>query len=152
MKINEFSSNNPDFVELFNTGTGPVDLSGWVLKDNSENNSYTFPAGSTIAAGEYKVLSGERVDFVFGLGNGDSVRLYSDSDLTTPLDSYAYPAHPAGREELRPLPERHRRVRGHRRCDQGRRQPVRGPGRRREHQGQRGPVRPGRPGRADQHR
>ena len=95
MKINEFSSNNPDFVELFNTGSGPVDLSGWVLKDNSENNSYTFPAGSSIAAGEYKVLNGESVDFVFGLGNGDSVRLFGDSDLTTPLDSSTYPAHPA---------------------------------------------------------
>ncbi|MET3961727.1 hypothetical protein ABIE44_001661 [Marmoricola sp. OAE513] len=95
VKINEFSSNNPDFVELYNTGSGPVDLSGWQLKDNSENNIYTFPAGSSIAAGEFKGLSGESVEFAFGLGNGDSVRLYSDADLVTPLDSYSYPAHPA---------------------------------------------------------
>lgn len=95
VKINELSSNNPDFIELVNTGTGPVDLSGWMLKDNSENNSYTFPGGSSIAAGERKVLNGESVDFAFGLGGGDSARLYSDSDLTTPLDSYTYAAHPS---------------------------------------------------------
>ena len=125
VKINEFSSNNPDFVELLNTGTGAVDLSGWVLKDNSENNSYTFPVGSSIAAGEYKVLNGESVDFVFGLGNGDSVRLYSDSDLTAPLELLHLPGAPGRREELRALPERDRPVRGHRRGDQGSRQPVR---------------------------
>ena len=56
---------------------------------------YHVPAGKPIAAGEYKVLNGESVDFVFGLGNGDSVRLFGDSDLTTPLDSTTYPAHPA---------------------------------------------------------
>ncbi|WP_395690570.1 lamin tail domain-containing protein [Nocardioides sp.] len=95
VRINELSSNNPDFVELVNTGTGPVDLSGWVLKDSTDNNAYTFPAGSTIAAGAHQVLNGESVDFVFGLGNGDAARLYADTDLTTPLDSYAYPAHPA---------------------------------------------------------
>jgi hypothetical protein len=98
VRIDEFSSNNPDFIELVNTGTGEVDLSGWMLKDSTDSNPYTFPPGSSIAAGELKVLQGESVDFVFGLGNGDAVRLYSDSDLTTPLDSYAYPAHPpAGR-------------------------------------------------------
>ena len=32
VKINELSSNNPDFIELINTGTGPVDLSGRLRK------------------------------------------------------------------------------------------------------------------------
>ncbi|WP_341925337.1 lamin tail domain-containing protein [Nocardioides psychrotolerans] len=95
VRINERTSNNPDFVELVNTGAGAVDLSGWVLKDNGDNNSYTFPLGSSIAAGELLALSGEGVTFAFGLGNGDAVRLFSDSDLSTPLDSYTYPAHPA---------------------------------------------------------
>ncbi len=152
VKVNEFSSNNPDFVELVNTGTGAVDLSGWMLKDDTDNNAYTFPAGSSIAAGEYQGLDGENVDFDFGLGNGDSVRLYSDSDLTTPLDSYTYLAHPAAGKSYGRCPDGDRRVRGHRCGDPGRCQPVRGPGRRREHQDQRGPVRPGRHRRADQHR
>jgi len=93
VKINEFSSNNPDFIELINTGSGPVDLSGWIVKDNSENNSYTFPAGSSIAAGSIKPLSGEGVEFLFGLGGGDSVRLFAPGELAA-IDSYTYPAHP----------------------------------------------------------
>ncbi|WP_221177344.1 lamin tail domain-containing protein [Nocardioides marmoriginsengisoli] len=92
VRINEFSSNSPDFIELYNTATGSVDLSGWVLKDNSENNSYTFPAGSSIAGGAYKAISGENVEFAFGLGNGDAVRLYAPGAVL--IDSYTYPAHP----------------------------------------------------------
>jgi hypothetical protein len=92
VSINEFSSNSPDFVELYNSGAGPVDLSGWVLKDNSENNSYTFPSGSSIAGGAVKALSGENVDFAFGLGGGDSVRLFAPGAVL--IDSYTYPAHP----------------------------------------------------------
>lgn len=93
VKINEFSSNNPDFVELINTGSATVDLSGWVLKDSSEKDSYTFPAGSSIAGGAIKGLSGEGVDFAFGLGNGDAVRLYNAA--ATAIDTFTYPAHPA---------------------------------------------------------
>ncbi|MCX6396220.1 MAG: lamin tail domain-containing protein [Propionibacteriales bacterium] len=92
VRINEFSSNNPDFIELINTGTAPVDLAGWVLKDNSETNSYTFPAGSSIAAGAIKGISGEGVEFLFGLGNGDAVRLFAPGG--TVVDSYVYPGHP----------------------------------------------------------
>jgi hypothetical protein len=93
VRINELSSNNPDFIELVNTGTGPVDLSGWVLKDNSDNNSYTFPSGSSIAANEILALSGEGVDFVFGLGGGDSARLFAPGAVL--IDSYTYASHPA---------------------------------------------------------
>ncbi len=96
VRINELSSNSPDFVELVNTGAEAVDLSGWVLKDSTDNNSYTFPSGSSIAAGAILGLSGEGVDFAFGLGNGDSVRLLSPEAVL--IDSYAYPSHPpAGR-------------------------------------------------------
>ena len=125
MKINEFSSNSPDFIELINTGTGPVDLTGWVLKDSTDNNPYTFPAGSTIAAGAIKGLSGEGVDFLFGLGGGDSVRLFSPTARADRL--LRLPGPPAGRQELRALPRRHRRLRGHGRRDQGRGERVPAP-------------------------
>ena len=92
MKINELSSNSPDFVELVNTGAEAVDLSGWVLKDSTDNNSYTFPSGSSIAGGAILGLSGENVEFAFGLGNGDAVRLFAPG--LVPIDSYTYPAHP----------------------------------------------------------
>lgn len=92
IRINELSSNNPDFVELINTGAGPVDLSGWVLKDSTDNNAYTFPAGSSIAGGQILPLRGEGVQFAFGLGNGDAVRLFNGTG--TSIDAFAYPAHP----------------------------------------------------------
>ena len=89
VKINELSSNNPDFVELINTGAEAVDLSGWVLKDSTDNNTYTFPDGSSIAPGAFLGLSGEGVDFVFGLGGGDSVRLFAPGAVL--IDSHVYP-------------------------------------------------------------
>ncbi|MCB1097842.1 MAG: lamin tail domain-containing protein, partial [Verrucomicrobiae bacterium] len=43
-----------EFVELFNSGGAPVDLSGWMLADAVE---YTFPAGTAIDAGGFVVVA-----------------------------------------------------------------------------------------------
>ena len=58
--INEIHS-NPDlsyelieFVELYNISDEPVDISGWGFCDGI---SYTFPASTVIAAGEYIVVT-----------------------------------------------------------------------------------------------
>lgn len=77
VRVNEIESSdgsNPDWVELTNISDASVDVSGWVIKDNTETGSYTFPAGSTIGAHEYRT-----VDFggaLAGLGGSDSVRLF----------------------------------------------------------------------------
>src|SRR6478736_2153869 len=74
---NEVESNGgtpDDCVELYNAGTGSEDLSGWVLKDNDDTHVYTIPAGTSIAPGEALILE----NFGFGLGSGDSARLYDD--------------------------------------------------------------------------
>ncbi|MFA7331326.1 MAG: lamin tail domain-containing protein [Candidatus Delongbacteria bacterium] len=42
-----------EFIELFNHGTATVDLGGWSLS----GVTFTFPAGSFIAPGEYRVLA-----------------------------------------------------------------------------------------------
>src|SRR4051812_23099838 len=42
------------FVELYNSGPATVDLSGWRV---SSGFDFTFPAGATIAAGNYVVIS-----------------------------------------------------------------------------------------------
>ena len=39
-----------EFIELKNTGSETVDVSGWKLTDNTQK-LYTFPAGQNIAAG-----------------------------------------------------------------------------------------------------
>lgn len=79
LKINEVESNGgtpDDWVELINTGTGTLDISGWSFVDNDGTHArYVIPAGTTIPAGGYYVL--ESGDFGFGLGAPDSANLYN---------------------------------------------------------------------------
>ncbi|MEZ5329884.1 MAG: lamin tail domain-containing protein [Verrucomicrobiales bacterium] len=48
------NSRNGEFVELYNRGTSPVDLSGWRFVDGI---SYDIPAGTSLAAGQYLVIA-----------------------------------------------------------------------------------------------
>ncbi len=43
---------NEEWVRIRNDGTGPIDLSGWGIKDESAGNRYWFPDGFTLASGE----------------------------------------------------------------------------------------------------
>src|SRR5436190_22185025 len=43
-----------EFIELFNTDTAPVDVSGWAF---TKGIAYTFPPGSSIAARSYAVVA-----------------------------------------------------------------------------------------------
>jgi len=90
--INEIESSggNPgDWVELVNTGTVPVDLSGYVLKDSDDTHVFTIAGGSVLAPGAFVV---EDVETSYGLGGGDSVRLFA-ADGVTLLDSYTWATH-----------------------------------------------------------
>ena len=42
---------NAEFAVVANRSAGDVDLSGWVLKDESASHRFAFPAGFTLAAG-----------------------------------------------------------------------------------------------------
>ncbi|MGV3532108.1 MAG: lamin tail domain-containing protein, partial [Chthoniobacteraceae bacterium] len=48
------------WVELFNRGAGPVDLTGWSF---SEGITYAFPAGTILAPGAYLVITSSPADF-----------------------------------------------------------------------------------------
>ena len=92
VQINEIEGkdgDNPDWIELANVTEAAVDITGWVLKDSSDANSYVIPA-TTVPAGGYVVL--EQTAFDFGLGNPDSVRLFK-ADGTSPADSYEWADH-----------------------------------------------------------
>ncbi len=94
VKINEIESNGGapgDWVELTNTGATPVDVSGWLVKDNDDTHIHPIPAGSTIAPGGFLPVD---VELSYGLGAADSARLYSADGLTL-LDSHTWPAHAA---------------------------------------------------------
>lgn len=51
-----------EFVELYNAGSTPVDLSNWYFSDGID---YRFPLGTSLAAGDYLVLARERTTFAF---------------------------------------------------------------------------------------
>lgn len=87
IRINEVVSNGAspdDWIEFYNYSGSDVDVSDYIVQDNSTKNPYTFPAGTIVAPGEYLVIdtlsdSGDG-DFDFGLGKGDSVRLFAPGD------------------------------------------------------------------------
>jgi hypothetical protein len=57
-------TDNREYVELFNTGPGPVDISGWVLigrDPTTTNSSATVPALTTLAPGAYYVFGNTAV-------------------------------------------------------------------------------------------
>lgn len=93
--INEVQSNSasdaPDFVELTNTGAEPVDISGWVVRDDDDTHTATIPADTTLAPGAFLVIETEAAGG-FGLGSDDQARLFS-ADGTTLIDSYAWTDH-----------------------------------------------------------
>lgn len=85
-----------DWVELVNTGTDPVDVSGFVLKDDKDERTLAVPAGTVLAPGGYLAVDtntdGDPAGF--GLGKADTARLFA-ADGTTLLDAYAWTQEPA---------------------------------------------------------
>jgi len=82
--INEISSydNSGDWVELYNPTDSSVDLTGWLLKDKTNNSTTAFSASSIAADGFVTV------DFSNKLNrNGDIVYLYNGVTL---VDTAAY--------------------------------------------------------------
>ncbi|HKX61210.1 MAG TPA: lamin tail domain-containing protein, partial [Verrucomicrobiae bacterium] len=61
----------PDIIELFNSSASSVDLSGLRLTDDLDDpNQFTFPAGTTLAAGAYRVIYANNPDGTSGLHTG----------------------------------------------------------------------------------
>jgi hypothetical protein len=60
--VSEFNYNSSstldahDWVELHNYSTLPVNISGWQIKDQDENDAFTFPIGTVIAPNSYLVV------------------------------------------------------------------------------------------------
>lgn len=94
VRINEVESDGgspDDWIELVNPTTAALDVSGIVVKDDDDTHAYAIPTGTSIAAGGYLVI--ERAALGFGLGGGDTVRLFEGDAL---LDSTTWgEGHPA---------------------------------------------------------
>jgi hypothetical protein len=114
--INEINYNpsvevpSEDWVELYNTGDEAIDLSGWVLRDDNDDHTFTLPSGTMIDADGYLVLCRDAAafaavfpavgstvgSFIFGLSNnGDTVRLFDSGgvlvDVVVYDDEYPWP-------------------------------------------------------------
>jgi hypothetical protein len=91
IRINEVQASDPnhgpDWVEVTNVGSQPVNLGGWVLTDDKDSDGDVIPAGVTVNPGAFVVFepNNENGQFTgttptskpYGLGaNGDEVRLY----------------------------------------------------------------------------
>ncbi|WP_052521547.1 lamin tail domain-containing protein [Agreia bicolorata] len=86
LRINEIETNgDPDWVELINTATEPLDASGFVLTGRGNDVTLTLPSNTVIAAGAVYVAESS----TFKLKKSDKVSLFA-SDGTTLLDSYEW--------------------------------------------------------------
>ena len=94
IRINEVESDaSPtDWIELTNIGTAPVDISGWVVKDDTDTRTDALPTGTILAPGAFFVF--DQPAMSYGLGKADSARLFAP-DGTTLVDSYSWTAHAA---------------------------------------------------------
>jgi hypothetical protein len=104
--INEVDSSPADWVELKNIGTADIDISGYELRDSSNNHRWQFPESSVLHAGDRILVSPESIGPMtssgssyangafkdaMGLGSSDSIRLF-DPSLNL-VDSFAWTAH-----------------------------------------------------------
>ena len=93
VRINEFvasnssslqdgDGNSSDWIELYNAGPGPADLSGWSLTDSVTNlNKWEFPAGTSLPQSSYLIVfaSGQDTDSYVDAGGF----LHTNFKLTT---------------------------------------------------------------------
>jgi len=107
--INEINYNSAsdfdteDWIELYNRNSEDTDLSYWILKDEKDDNVFTFAEGTIIKGHGYLVvcnntnkfsslvtgISNYTGDFSFGLsGSGELVRLFSSNGVL--VDSVHY--------------------------------------------------------------
>lgn len=92
-----------DWIELYNLGDLPIDLSGWIVKDDDDTHQFIIPTGTTIAADSFVVVCRDTLLFnnyysgvnssvgnmSFGFGNkSDCVRLYNYQEVL--VDSVGY--------------------------------------------------------------
>ncbi|MCC7231951.1 MAG: lamin tail domain-containing protein [Bacteroidia bacterium] len=84
-----------DWIELWNYGNAPLDLSGWKFRDEADNHTFEFPVSTVLPANGYLVLASDlgkfravhpsvqnvTGDFGFDFSNGGEIlRLFNSRD------------------------------------------------------------------------
>ncbi len=71
-----FGNNNVDWIEIYNMGNIPLDLSGYHMSDNDNNlDKFVFPAGITIGANSYRII------YATGNDSYDGTNIHADFKL-----------------------------------------------------------------------
>lgn len=100
IKINELYSRgvetDADWVEIYNAGTETVDMSGWRIYDaggqTGAKPKKEFPAGTTVAAGEWAVIVVDDADASgFGLSSSGE-KIWLENPSSAIVDSVEFPA------------------------------------------------------------
>ncbi|MCR1783952.1 lamin tail domain-containing protein [Nocardioides carbamazepini] len=98
-EIESSVSGGQDFVELKNTASTAIDVTGMVLSDSDNTHAYVIPSTSPIAAGGLLTIEIDTVTGGFGLGSDDAVRLYRSGatvGTSIPLDHHEWTVHATG--------------------------------------------------------
>lgn len=96
INYNSLPAYNPgDWIELYNRGSGALDIGGWTLRDSRNGNAFVIPAGTNLAPGARLVITDSLSSFtdkfpgvdnvigepMFSFSNGgDAIRLYAGGD------------------------------------------------------------------------
>lgn len=105
--INEVNSSPDDWIELLNLGTKTMDISGYEIRDNSDDHRWKFADGTVINANEMLVVDAQSKGKVFddktnnyvddtfeaaiGIGSGDAIRIYDNNGVL--LDECSWSEH-----------------------------------------------------------
>ena len=89
-------SGGQDFIELKNTASSSIDITGMILSDNSDLDQYVIPS-TTLAPGALYTVEINNVVNGFGLGSDDAVRLFragtTVNSTAIALDHHEWTAH-----------------------------------------------------------
>lgn len=95
---NSTGGSSPDAIELYNSGSSSLDLADYSITDDpSSPLKYIFPAGTSLAAGDYLILQADgqpginHLPFTLSDGGG-TVSLYTPA--TTVIDSVTFGCQP----------------------------------------------------------
>lgn len=96
--INEFLARTvapaKDFIELYNQGSTPVDISGYWLSDSPSTNKFRIPNGTTLNARSYIAYDQDQLGFQLD-SEGDKIFLVN-SNQDRVLDAWLYEAQADG--------------------------------------------------------
>lgn len=104
--INEFATDSPQKVELYNTGPDAVTVDAWYIDDEGGSTFYQIPPNSQILQ-PHQCIVYTSGNFNFNSASSDTVRLFSDaaSPITSGailIDSHTYTTGPGtGKSYLR---------------------------------------------------